>query len=315
MQTTEPQKHTADDKSPQSETVFMNKSSMFSVCISFSGLVFKFIFPNHFPLPEEITALQCDDCDCPDEEFEIRLLTKPLQPENPEFFSNANMKVYKTEVGRLRIYTSLTEADGCQVAFLLRSDGKNVLYYPASKWDYYSAHLRCFHLIAGEVLLLRHNAMLLHSSVVMYNGKAVLFSGPSGAGKSTQAALWNEHLGADILNGDRCVIMQRDGIFYGGGSPWCGTSGIRKKEQAPIAGIFLVNQAEKNSVQQLGSESFRPLFTQITVNSWDEEFMKKITQMTAELIEQAPIYRLNCLPDAQAAELACKTLFKKENLL
>ena len=40
--------------------------------------------------------------------------------------------------------------------------------------------------------------------------------------------------------------------------------------------------------------------------------MSKVTQMTAELIAQIPVYRLSCRPDPEAVMLAHHTLFEKE---
>ena len=161
----------------------------------------------------------------------------------------------------------------------------------------------------GEGLLMRHDAFLLHSSVVLQDGKTVLFSGPSGAGKSTQAGLWQTHLGAAILNGDRCVIRRTDSGFFGGGSLWSGTSGIHHPEWAPIAGIFLVEKSTENSVERLDSGAFLPLFSQTTVHSWDRAFMERLTDLYAGLLESVPVYRLRCRPDQEAVELAYRTLF------
>lgn len=244
-----------------------------------------------------------------DEEYEICLLNSPLKPEAKLLHTLSGIQIYPTDQGWLRIYSPLIAEDGCQVACLLCPDGKNKLYYPASMWDFFSRSFHCLHLIGGEVLLLKYNAFLLHSSIAMVNGKMVLFSGPSGAGKSTQADLWAKYLGADVINGDRCVIMKKDDVFLGGGSPWCGTSGIRRREQAPIAGIFLVNQAPENSLQRLGFQAFAPLFTQTIVNSWDQAFMEKVTQLFSDMLSQVPIYRLDCRADEEAVKLVYHTVF------
>ncbi|MBR4034545.1 MAG: hypothetical protein IKJ04_07020 [Clostridia bacterium] len=290
----------------------MNMGSAYSVCIRFSGLTFRFTFPHYIDLSEEFTDLLCEDCHHPDEDVEIRLITEPLRPKAEPIKTHPSVIVYPTEGGELRVYPALTADDGCQVAFLLRSDRNNILYYPASRWEFFSSPLRLYHLIAGEQLLLRHNAFLLHSSVVKCQGKTLLFSGPSGAGKSTQADLWAKYAGAEVLNGDRCVVMKRDGTFLGGGSPWCGTSGIRKKDQAPIAGVFLVNQSTENSVVPLGIEAFTPLFSQITLNSWDVDFMSEVSQMLADLITEVPVCRLNCRPDSEAVKTVYNFLFGRD---
>lgn len=289
----------------------MERASSF--CIRFSGITVRFVLPEPIELPNEFAALLCADTDNPDEEYRVKLLTAPLQPAQPPVADEQGNRIYRTSEGWLRIYSALTAADGCQAACLLCPDGRNTLYYPASMWDFYSSPLHCAHLIGGESLLLRHDAFLLHSSVVQINGKSVLFSGPSCAGKSTQAELWHRYLGADILNGDRCVVMKKADGFYGGGSLWCGTSGIYRGEQSPIAGIFLIHKAPSNNVTRLGFDAFIPLFSQTVVNSWDSEFMTNVSSLYAQLLNQVPVYRLDCLPDEEAVRIAYDTLFRKGN--
>lgn len=283
-----------------------------SLCISFSGITVRFRFPGAVPPSKELAPLVCEDPEAVDETYEICLIKTPLSLPGDPVYSYQDIQIYPTEQGWLRIYTSLIARDGCQVACLLRPDGNNKLFYPASMWDFFSQEFHCLHLLGGEALLIKYNAFLLHSSVVRINGKMVLFSGPSGAGKSTQAELWSQYLGAEIINGDRCVVMEKDGGFFGGGSPWCGTSGIRRKEIAPIAGIFLVHHAAENQVRKLGIEAFTPLFSQITVNCWDRPMMEKLSSLFIGMLDAVPVYRLDCRPDEEAVRLVYDTLFGKE---
>jgi hypothetical protein len=143
----------------------------------------------------------------------------------------------------------------------------------------------------------------------------VLFSGPSGAGKSTQARLWQEHLGASIINGDRTVIRRTADGFLGGGSMWSGTSKIFHPGCAPIAGIILVEHGSEDRLERLGFEAFKPLLTQTIVNSWDPDFMDRVIQLISELMNSIPIYRLSCLPHTDAVDLVCNTLFPTERSL
>lgn len=159
---------------------------------------------------------------------------------------------------------------------------------------------------------MRHDAFLLHSSLVRIQGRAVLFSGPSNAGKSTFAQLWQTHLGAEVLNGDRTVVRKSENGFTGSGSIWSGTSGIYHSGQAPIAGIFLLEKAQENRVERLGFQAFAPLFSQTILNSWDPDYMNGIAQLYSELLEQIPIYRLYFRADRAAVMLAYQTLFGKE---
>lgn len=246
--------------------------------IRFSDIVIG-IDPSNAPvgLSRELSCLLDRSPRKADAQYQIVLLEQPLPEDAPPVYQYNGTAVYQTPEGWLRIHPLQRGEDGCQTACLLRPDGKNILYYPAARWDQYANPLHCAHLMGLETVLLNRNAFLLHSSVVMLEGKAVLFSGPSSAGKSTQARLWQEHLGAEILNGDRCVIMQRPDGFYGGGSPLAGSSSIYRPEQAPIAAIFLLEKGPENTVQQL--------------------------------LSSVPIYRLTCRPDAAAVHLAHKTAF------
>lgn len=280
-----------------------------SFCIRFSGITVRFELPEAVTLPPVFQALRCEDDAVPDDIYRIVLLREPLRPASEPVFRQGNSFIYQTTQGWLHIHSTLCDGNGCQVACLLCPNGIHTLYYPAGRWASLSNPWQCVQLMDGEGLLLRHDAFLLHSSVVQMHGKTVLFSGPSGAGKSTQADLWHTHLGARILNGDRCVIRKTPEGFFGGGSPWSGTSGIHHPEAAPVAGIFLLEKSSENSVERLHGQAFLPLFSQTTVHSWDQAFMEKLTELYAGLLEAVPVYRLRCRPDREAVELAYRTLF------
>ena len=166
----------------------MNKQKQATIC--FADISIGFCFPCEIDVPKEFEEFLLEEKADVNVEYEIRLLDKPLQLSEIPVSSYSGMQVYPTEEGVLRNYTPLTEKDGCQVACLLRKNQKHTLYYPSLKWDYYSQELHLLHLIGIEEVLIRHQALLLHSSVVKLGEHTVLFSGPSGIGKSTQAKLW-----------------------------------------------------------------------------------------------------------------------------
>lgn len=286
--------------------------SGFSFCLALSGITVRFITPTAIELPDNFQPFACPDTDQPDEEYRVELLTAPLVPDTPMLLKAGEAQIYRTEKGWLHIYPTLGDDAGCQMGCLFCDDnGRHTLYYPASRWAEYSKVWRCGHLINGERFLLRHNALLLHSSFVAMNGQAVLFCGPSGAGKSTMAELWQTHLGAQILNGDRTIIQSTPHGFTAAGSIWAGSSNIYHQDTLPIAGIFLLTQAPENRVARLGFDAFVPLFSQTILNSWDRAFMDRMATLYAEFLDQVPVYRLHCRPDREAVELAYHTLFRK----
>lgn len=284
----------------------------FTFCLRFSGITVRFLLPTVITLPDNFAPFRCEDTAEADEEYRVELMHTPLHPQGPMLHQEGEAQIYRTGKGWLHIYPSLGDGAGCQVACLFCPDGHHTIYYPASRWAYYSRIWRCGHLICGERALLRHDAFLLHSSLVRIQGRAVLFSGPSNAGKSTFAKLWQTHLGAEVLNGDRTVVRKSENGFTGSGSIWSGTSGIYHSGQAPIAGIFLLEKAQENRVERLGFQAFAPLFSQTILNSWDPDYMNRIAQLYSELLEQIPIYRLYFRADRAAVMLAYQTLFGKE---
>lgn len=283
-----------------------------SFCIRFSGITIRFIAPTAINLPECITELLCCDCNDYDAEYRITLLESPLSFEKAPIYTDGNSHIYEISKGRLRVYFPLTEEDGCQVACLFAPDGRNTLYYPAKRWEHYREYWHCAHLLWGEMLLMHLDSFLLHSSVVLKNNKVVLFCGESGAGKSTQADLWKTYANAEVINGDRCVIRNRNDVFYGGGSLWSGTSGIYSPLSAPIAGIITLKKGTENSIRRLGAEAFSALYSNITLNPWDEEFMQNVTGNLLLMLQSVPVWELTCDISREAVSLAYETIFSKE---
>lgn len=286
----------------------------FSFCIRFSGLTLRFVLPTTVNLPENFTSLICEDVENPDAEYKICLLHSPLCPNTEPVAKDSDVYIYNYNEGYLRIYSALTADDGCQVACFLCKNRKNVLYYPASMWEHYRKYWHCTHLLAGEALLLSFDSLLLHSSLVKYNGKMLLFCGASGAGKSTQADLWKKYKNAEIINGDRAVIRKIGTSYYAGGSLWCGTSKINKGDIAPISGIFIIKQAKVNRARRIKREALLPLISETTINYWNTDFVNKAMELYDGLIGAVPVYEFECTADINAVELINDTISKKETL-
>ena len=286
--------------------------AVFRYKLRISGIVVEFVLPEPIIPPADMAAFLCEADVTPDDIFTLTLITEPLRPEAPMLCTYRETHIYHTKEGWLHIFPALGDREGCQVACLFCPDGHHRLFYPAARWPFYAKQWVFSTMLQGERLLLRHDAFLLHSSLVELDGKAVLFSAPSGAGKTTQANLWEAHLGAAILNGDRAVIRRTNTGFTAAGSFWSGTSGIYRNVQVPIAGIFLLEQAQENAIEPVGMEAFRALLSESTVNTWDPAFMAQIADLICDVMAQVPIYRLRCCPDKGAVELAYQTLFGKE---
>lgn len=172
-------------------------------------------------------------------------------------------------------------------------------------WNIYDI----FTMVGFDYLLFLNKAMILHSSFISYNNNGILFTAPSQTGKSTQADLWEKYQGAEIINGDRAGIKKEDGVFYGYGLPYAGSSKIYKNKREAIKTIIVLRQGKENKIRRLKSiESFKYLYSEIMVNTWNEEFINGISDMIMDLISKVPIYMMECLPDESAVNLLKKEL-------
>lgn len=166
-----------------------------------------------------------------------------------------------------------------------------------------------------EHMLTALGAVSLHSSFITSDGQAILFSAPSGTGKSTQAALWEQHAGAEQINGDRSVIRCVDGVWTAFGFPFAGSSGIYKNKSAPIRAIVVLRQAPENTIARLGaSEAFRLLYSETAIQRWNTQGHAAAVDLLIRLSAAVPVYRLSCTPDARAVNLLQKTLASQEDI-
>ena len=64
--------------------------------------------------------------------------------------------------------------------------------------------------------LINYDGFYLHSSAVVKDGRAYLFSGPCGVGKSTHTRLWQECFGEEayVINDDKPALRRIDGKWY-----------------------------------------------------------------------------------------------------
>ena len=154
------------------------------------------------------------------------------------------------------------------------------------------------------------NSMLIHSSAICVDGNAYLFAAPSGTGKSTHARLWCEMLGdrAVMVNDDKPFILRSENVFYVCGSPWNGKHGLGNPIQAPLAGICLLHQAEKNTISKLTAVQALPgVMAQCYIPKKADSAFAALG-MIDELLKSVPIYSLGCNISREAAELSYNTM-------
>lgn len=158
--------------------------------------------------------------------------------------------------------------------------------------------------------LLRRSGFMLHSSAVVVNNKAYLFTANSGVGKSTHTALWQQLLGerAFILNDDKPAIRFFDGKWYAYGTPWSGKHDISQNQRVEIGGIAVVTRGKENKIERFGGAlAVSEIFRQIN-RPKNPEARVIILELLDKLFTEVPIWRLECNTDISAAKVSYEAM-------
>ncbi len=162
--------------------------------------------------------------------------------------------------------------------------------------------------------LLDFDGMLLHSSAVMVDGKAYLFSAPSGTGKSTHTQLWLRAFGdrAKILNDDKPALRLEEGVWYAYGTPWSGKYDYSVNTKVPLAGICMLERGDGNKIAPYGgAKAVHDILAQ-TVRSADPAAMTKLLELLDKLVTTVPVWKLECNMDPEAAWVSYRAMSGKE---
>ena len=110
---------------------------------------------------------------------------------------------------------------------------------------------------------------MLHSSAVVVDGYAYLFSADSGVGKSTHTDLWLKLLGekAFIVNDDKPAIRNIDGEWFVYGTPWCGKNNTNKNAKIKLGAIVFLERSEDNWIEQEEIKEAIPKFFKQTIRN------------------------------------------------
>jgi hypothetical protein len=169
--------------------------------------------------------------------------------------------------------------------------------------------------IAFGIACVHHQTLAIHASTLSYEGKSILFLGESGTGKSTHTRLWLDHIaGTELLNDDSPFVRILDdrtvSVF---GSPWSGKTPCYKNIHTPVAAIVRLSQAPYNRIKLLkGIAALGALLPSCPpAFAYDETLMGHITGILSTILQQVPVYALECLPNREAAYLVHKTVMER----
>lgn len=155
--------------------------------------------------------------------------------------------------------------------------------------------------------LLNFDGMMIHSSSVIMDGRAYLFSAPCGTGKSTHVCLWRRVFGDErvrVLNDDKPALRLEDGVWYAYGTPWSGKTGQNLNLRAPLAGICIIERGETNEITPFtGPQMVKMILSQTTELNNPMLRLKQL-DLLDKLLTQVPVWKLKCNMDPEAARIS-----------
>ncbi len=146
--------------------------------------------------------------------------------------------------------------------------------------------------VAGQLLLMRRKAFLLHTAGVLDHGRCFLFFGHSGAGKSTATALSEPRR---ALSDDMVLIDLAGPDVMAHAVPFYGLFPLKERVRGsfPVAGAFRLRQAATDSLHRL------PRARALATVSASIPFVHdlglpadRLTDLTLDFCSRSPVYDL-----------------------
>lgn len=272
----------------------------------FCGMDFRIDTPA--PLWEEPDALQFQTAAAAHPRFRLELLPQQTLtlPDAPPLGTKGEYTVWRQGNEIIRAVTDRfrTQPHLC-IRYALGSAEHICCAVREDAWKWATRSSFLWPGVSLNQLLLYGNALVFHASYIRHQQQAILFTAPSQTGKSTQAALWQRHRGAELINGDKAAVRMGTGSEGNQvcGVPFCGTSGVCKNETMPLRCMVVLSQAKDNTVRRLRPTEALPLLCK---NLFSDDLISEEWQMSLHLllrlVEKTPIYALACRPDEGAVQ-------------
>ncbi len=156
----------------------------------------------------------------------------------------------------------------------------------------------------------RFDTMMFHGSAIAVDGEAYLFAAVSGTGKSTHTRLWREKFGerAFMVNDDKPFLRIQNGAVTVFGSPWDGKHRLSRNTSVPLKALCLLERNKENRIERVGARECYPLFLQQVYRPFDPAAMAKTLSLLDTLLETAPLYRLGCNMEPEAANVSYEAM-------
>ncbi len=202
-------------------------------------------------------------------------------------------------------YFVMSPPNSCDFKMEFIESDINKTYIANTNWELNpQASLLRFGLwMAYNLAAVNFSSIAVHTSTIVYKGKAIMFLGESGTGKSTHSRLWLKNIeGCQLLNDDSPILSIINNEPYVFGSPWSGKTPCYKKENYPLHAIVRLSQAPYNKASKLST--IRALGALLPscppALACSKELEDKILDIISKTISKVDVFHLQCLANNDA---------------
>lgn len=154
--------------------------------------------------------------------------------------------------------------------------------------------------------LMKFYGSYIHSSAMVFDGKAYLFSAPSQTGKSTHTKKWLNRFGdrVKIINDDKPSFRFINGKCIVYGTPFAGGTDVQLNTSAELGALVFIERAEENSLEKLPTSRAVSLLISQSPGRANERIGDRQLEMFSMLLSKYPAYLLRCNMDDSAVDTA-----------
>lgn len=269
---------------------------------------FQIICPDEVPFPTNFLLFEIID-GIPEYTYQFHITDTLPVPKGEIIAQRPDLTVFNTFIGECRLIG--IKGHNTYYAFYKEiSEFQSEIYLAIQEIAELNIDPVFTSLFSLERQIIKKDSLILHCAYVKYQNKAILFSAPSRTGKTTQANLWERYRGSYTVNGDRALLRKTYNQWIACGWPVCGSSNVCHLGETPIHSIVMLKQGEENQVVQLSPlQAFAQLYSQITINQWNLEFVNYAIHLIEDLTKQIPVYQLTCNMTEDAVKCLDNMLF------
>lgn len=150
----------------------------------------------------------------------------------------------------------------------------------------------------------KFNGFFFHSSSLMIDNEAYVFTAKSGTGKSTHTALWRKLFGDKVkmINDDKPIIRKHNGNFYIYGTPWMGKSEIGSNAKALVKAVFVLERGIENCVKSVSVGEVFGNLLEATLVFHEKDKMIRLLDMYDEFFSSTRLFKLKCNTEISAVK-------------